>query len=288
MTRVPRPDRAYVVCSTQRSGSTYLCSLLASTGVAGNPQEFFEAMAETGVPPQPRFFLAGLPLAGVGPGDQPSPGEPPEDSGSTPYEPPEYSDLRLVKGWRAHLERSFRLGTTANGVFAVKLMWNQLPEMQWHAAALPELAGLEGRELLEALFGPAAYVWIRRRDTVRQSISLWRALQSGAWRRERGADGAAPAELLYSFDAIEHLRRRLAADDAAWGRFFVGAPTAPLELHYEDDVGPDPADAVARVLAHLDLELPPDWTPSTSMVRQSDEINDAWRAAYDRDAAARV
>jgi LPS sulfotransferase NodH len=277
MTSIQRPDRAYVVCSTQRSGSTYLCNLLASTGVAGNPQEFFEAMAETGVPPQARFFLAGLPGSGADPGDLPR-----------PYEPPEYSDLTLVDGWRAHLERSFRLGTTANGVFAAKLMWNQLPEMQWHATALPELAGLEGRELLDAVFGPADYVWIRRRDKVRQSISLWRALQSGAWRRERGDDGAAPAELRYSFDAIEHLRRRLAADDAAWGRFFADAATAPLEFHYEDDVAPDPAGAVSRVLAHLEVELPPDWAPSTSMVRQSDEINDRWRAAYDRDAAARA
>jgi LPS sulfotransferase NodH len=288
MTSIPRPGHAYIVCSTQRSGSTYLCSLLTSTGVAGNPQEFFEGMAETGVPPQPGFFLAGLPRTASGSGDEPRPGWAPGDSGATPYEPPEYSDLTLVDGWRAHLERSFRLGTTANGVFAAKLMWNQLPEMQWHAAALPELAGLEGRELLDALFGPAAYVWIRRRDKVRQSISLWRALQSGAWRRERGDDGAAPAELRYSFDAIEHLRRRLAADDAAWDRFFADAATAPLELHYEDDVAPDPAGAVSRVLAQLDVELPPDWAPSTSMVRQSDEINDKWRAAYDRDAAARA
>ena len=31
------PDHAYIVCSTQRSGSTYMCRLLASTEVAGNP-----------------------------------------------------------------------------------------------------------------------------------------------------------------------------------------------------------------------------------------------------------
>src|ERR1700728_2975844 len=44
------PDSAYLICSTQRSGSTYLCELLASTGVAGCPEEFFEARAETGLP----------------------------------------------------------------------------------------------------------------------------------------------------------------------------------------------------------------------------------------------
>jgi LPS sulfotransferase NodH len=148
------------------------------------------------------------------------------------------------------------------------------------------LAGLEGQELLEALFGPADYVWIRRRDRIRQAISLWRALQTRVWRREGPADGADARPLLYSFEAIEHLRRRLDADDAAWDRFFASAGIQPLVLHYEDDVAPDPGDAVRRVLAHLRLELPAAWTPSSSMLRQSDEISDGWWEAYDRDAAS--
>ena len=34
---------AYLVCATQRSGSTLLCEALKATGVAGRPEEFFEA-----------------------------------------------------------------------------------------------------------------------------------------------------------------------------------------------------------------------------------------------------
>jgi LPS sulfotransferase NodH len=101
------PDPAYIGCSPQRSGSTYMCRLLASTEVARNPQEYFEARAETGLPPHPGFFLAGLPRTGAGVRDDPR-----------PTDPPAYADLRLVDGWRAHLERTFRLGTTPNGVFA--------------------------------------------------------------------------------------------------------------------------------------------------------------------------
>jgi len=271
-----RHDRAFIVCSTQRSGSTFLCSLLASTGVAGNPQEYFEAMAETGMPPQPSFFLAGLPRTGVGVRDDPR-----------PVDAPSYSDLRLVDGWSAHLERTFLLGTTPNGVFSTKLMWNQMPEVQRHATALPELSGLGGIELLGQLFGGPRYVWMRRRDKVQQAISLWRALQTRAWRRERASDDGTALQLKYSFDAIEHLRRRLNADDEAWGQFFFDAGIEPLELTYEDDVEPHPREAVASVLAKVDVELPAAWEPATSMLRQSDGVNDAWRTAYDRDAALR-
>lgn len=271
------PDRAYVVCSTQRSGSTYLCRLLASTRVAGNPQEYFEARAETGSPPHPGFFLAGLARTGAGVRDD-----------LRPADAPEYSDLSRVSDWRAHLERTFRLGTTENGVFAAKLMWSQLPDMAQHATALPELAGLAGFALLERLFAGPRYVWIRRRDKVRQSISLWRALQTRTWRLERASEARNTPEPLYSFDAIEHLRRRLTAEDEAWGRFFAAAGVESLELSYEDDVAPTPVDAVAKVLAHVGVELPSAWTSEVVIVRQSDELNDAWRAAYDHDVATRL
>ena len=272
-----QPNHSYVVCSTQRSGSTFLCRLLASTGVAGNPQEYFEARAETGSPPHPGYFLAGLPRTGAGIRDD-----------IRPTDAPEYSDLQAVDGWEEHLERTFRLGTTENGVFGAKLMWNQLPDLEQHATALPEFAGLDGSELLERLLGHPSYVWMRRRDKVRQAISMWRALQTRTWRAQHPAEEEEQPTLSYSFRGIEHLRRRLSADDEAWGRFFLHSLIEPLELVYEDDVSPDPAGAVARVLAQIGVDLPAGWKPEAGMAQQSDELNDEWYSAYHRDAAARL
>jgi trehalose 2-sulfotransferase len=69
--------KSYVVCATPRSGSTLLCALLAGTGVAGRPEEYFECLWRTGTPRQPREYFAdvddpGL-LALLAPA---SPGEP--------------------------------------------------------------------------------------------------------------------------------------------------------------------------------------------------------------------
>jgi len=274
---VIRPSHAYIVCSTQRSGSTYLCRLLANTRMAGNPQEYFEARAETGSPPHPGYFLAGLPRTGAGIRDD-----------VRPTDAPEYSDLRAVDGWEEHLERTFRLGTSDNGVFGAKLMWNQLPDLEQHATAMPEFAGLGGSELLDRLLGNPSYVWLRRRDKVRQAISLWRALQTRTWRAEHPAAEGEEPTVSYSFRGIEHLRRRLSADDEAWGRFFLHSLIDPLELAYEDDVSPDPAGAVARVLARIGVGLPPGWMPDAGTAQQSDELNDEWYVAYHRDATARL
>ena len=47
----PLLDRGYMICATLRgAAATYLCQLLASTGVLGKPREYFNATAPTGDP----------------------------------------------------------------------------------------------------------------------------------------------------------------------------------------------------------------------------------------------
>src|SRR5579875_3648135 len=150
---------SYIVCSTPRSGSTLLCELLKSTGVAGRPEEYFEARAATGLPPHPGEYLEGLPPTGAG-----------VRADDTPPDPAPYSDLRDMKDYAAHLERSRRLGTTDNGVFGTKLMWRNLDDLRALATTLPQYADLESHELLERLFGSPLYVWMSRRDKARQAI----------------------------------------------------------------------------------------------------------------------
>ncbi len=272
-------DRAYIVCSTQRSGSTLLCELLESTGVAGRPKEFFEAVAATGVPPHPGDYLAGLPRTGAGIRDD-----------LTPSEAPPYSDLRGMDSYREHLARTFADGTTPNGVFATKLMFRQLIEVEKLARTLDEYRELDGAELLDAMLDRPLYVWHRRDDKVRQAISLWRALQTRAWRAERAAAGE-PAEqalrarpgagdLRYSFDGIDHLVYALSADDRGWQRFFNTHEIEPLVISYEDDLERDQVGTVTRVLDALGVTTPADWKPAEGMSRQADSLNDAWAAAY--------
>ena len=74
---LPELRRSYLVCATQRSGSTLLCELLKDTGVAGRPEEYFEAMHDTGIPPHPRDFLQGLAPTRLGIRTDPRPAEAP-------------------------------------------------------------------------------------------------------------------------------------------------------------------------------------------------------------------
>lgn len=269
-----KPVRMYLVCATQRSGSTLLCELLKETGVAGSPAEFFEARHDTGRPPHPGDYLDRLPRTGAGIRDD-----------ATPAQAPVYSSLEGLDSYREHLERTFRLGTGSNGVFGAKLMWSQLPELQALAGQLPEYAGLTDRALLEALFHHPAYIWVTRGDKVRQAVSLWRALQTRRWRIERGPDAPGEAVLQYRFEGIRHLVRLLEADDAAWAAFFGRHGINALAIAYEEHLQRDSERVVKAVLEHIGVAPPPGWHAAEPIRRQSDAVSDEWVARYHRDAA---
>lgn len=53
-------DRTYLVCATPRSGSTLVCQALKKTGVAGRPEEYFEALRHSGRPRRPEEYFIGV------------------------------------------------------------------------------------------------------------------------------------------------------------------------------------------------------------------------------------
>jgi LPS sulfotransferase NodH len=268
--------RSYVVCATPRSGSTLLCELLKSTGVAGRPEEYFEATLETGLPPHPGDYLAGLPRTGAGIRDD-----------DTPPRAPSYSSLLGLESYREHLERTARLGTTENGVFSVKLMWRHLPDLQALASQLPEYAGLELHPLLTKLLGDPCYVWVTRGDKVRQAVSMWRALQTRTWRLEHPRETDEAASLRYSFEGVDHLVRSLAAEDRAWGDHFEAHAIPALKILYEDDLERDRSETVERVLTYIGVAARDGWHAAEPMHRQADALNEDWVATYLHDAAQR-
>jgi trehalose 2-sulfotransferase len=253
---------SYLVCATPRSGSTLLCETLSKTKIAGNPLEFFEALPETGVPRHPLDYLAGLDDAEALALIERAP----------PPEAPPYSDLRGCTDYTEHLEKVRATGTTANGVFGAKIMWAHLVDLA------RQLGSGDLDALVDEQFDHPRFVWVRRQDTVRQAISLWRAMQTQSWRAENEPGG----EPQYSYAALRHLVELLAAHDRAWEQFLGGKPHV-LTLTYEE-IASDIGDAVARTLAHIGVAPDAAADALATMRRQADERSDEWAEAYAKDA----
>lgn len=83
---------SYLLCGTPRTGSTLLCGLLTSTGVAGRPESYFRK-------PDERAWARrlGVPVAGDGSFD-----------------------------YRLFVRAARSAGSTPNGVFAARVMWGTM------------------------------------------------------------------------------------------------------------------------------------------------------------------
>lgn len=272
---MPQATSSYLVCATQRSGSTLLVEALKSTETAGRPEEFFEARVRTGRPRTAAGYFRdpGAPDIGDVLGD-------PEKLGPAP----DYSRVDKERDYAEHLQNAFARGTTPNGVFGAKLMWGHLEDFGHFAHTLPAFKGLDLPDLLPAIFPRPRYVHVTRRDKVRQAVSLWKAIQTEAWRGDANPKDHEPR---YHFEALDHLVKMLQDHDTSWEAFFSANGIEPLTIVYEDDLAAHgPEQAVRRVLRHLELPIPPGWSAPEHMQRQADERSERWVAQYREHAGA--
>ncbi|WP_325598976.1 Stf0 family sulfotransferase [Nocardioides sp.] len=134
----------YILCATPRTGSTFLCSLLASTGVLGRPESYFREPDE--VAWATRF---GLETAG-----------------------------NQVRSYEAFVDSVRDAATTENGVLGARIMWGSLDRL---VGGIGRARRQSDSTTLQAALGPLAFVHLVREDVVGQAVSWARAEQSGYW-----------------------------------------------------------------------------------------------------------
>src|SRR3954467_7800912 len=239
------PALSYLVSATPRSGSTLLCHLLDQTGVAGHPEEYFEDLRHSGLPRRPHEYFDPERHANII--ERLAFREMPD--GAEPAPNPLWSPATYDR----YLDWVLEQGSTPNGVFGAKLMWGYLGDFAALLRGIDGMAGLAVPDLLDRAFPALRYIQITREDKIRQAVSLWKAVQTQAWRHDLSAGGRPKVEPQFSFRAINYLVRLLTAHDASWDAYFLGLGHHPLKLTYEE-LAAEPQDTVARALGHLGLD----------------------------------
>lgn len=220
---------AYLVCAVQRSGSWFLCHALEDTGMLGYPAEYFN------------------------PGDE----------------------AAWRQRWAASTEDEFLVSLvekprTPNGVWGSKLMSNQLDDALTRFCSWPALKASSSdsdRDVLETALPGLRYVWLRRRDYLRQGISWWRAAATDQYARTFGeASAPIPSPDLETIEAMARLAQTC---DEDWGKWFARHEVEPLELVYEEVIE-HPVEAVGSVCELLGVTMPADFELRPRIERQAD------------------
>ncbi len=282
-----QPQRSYLVCATPRSGSTLVCHALAETGVAGRPEEYFEALRHSGRPRRPEEYFVGA----EDPSIREHLGEREVGGELQPRSP-----LWSRAAYDRYLDWTFEAGTTANGVYGAKLMWGYFGDFISLLRNVPAYRDVPLAELLPTVFPDLTFVRVVRANKVRQAVSLWKAVQTATWREDQASaraasleDGDSPPyrsfieehrpQLRFHYRAISHLLEQLLIEEASWDAFFEHCGIRPLLVLYENFAA-DYETSTLNLLGRLDLAPPDDFEFEPRMKRQSDSINDDWVKRY--------
>jgi len=259
---MPSPT-AYLVLASQRSGSTLLVESLRATGVAGEPQEFFQYLPTTSQSPQPRQWFADA-------GDESIMRLlDPLDEGKPDLAPPEI--------WRDYIRT---VGRTPNGVWGGKLMWNQTPLLMQRAEGLADRSGTGLLSAIRDVVGSdPVLVHVYRPDVVSQAVSFWRAVQTRVWRGR--PDPVRDARAEYHAGAIAHVVTMLRDQEDAWRAWFAEEDVNPIDVSYPH-LWRNLTEVVGTVLEALGLD--PRLAPAPVLERQADQRSDDWVERYRRDA----
>lgn len=143
-----------------------------------------------------------------------------------------------------------------NGIFGLKTHYHQI-------AGFPSLP-----KRFPEFFPDSKYIWLSRRNLLRQAISYCRALQTSAWTHYI----ASAVQPIYDHEQICTCVIYFAKEIENWERFFASHRITPLHIVYED-LALDYYGTIKRVLDFLEQtgEIPP-----PSLEKQADEITERW------------
>ena len=243
------PMLSYLVCATPRSGSTLLCQALDQTGVAGQPEEYFEALHRSGLPASaarvlrpraPREHRRTARLSRDARRAPPSP--------NPLWHPETYDQLPRLGARTGHHRPTASSGRSSCGATSATSPSCCAASRGMAARPLPEL--------LARAFPGLRYVQITREDKVRQAVSLWKAVQTQAWKREAGTRSSrrGGAGVLLS----RHQLPRAGADRPRrlLGRLLPRSRLRAAEAHLRGAGRRAPRGSSQRVLEHLGIPFP--------------------------------
>ena len=245
-------NNSYIICSTPRTGSTLLCSLLKSTKVAGCPESYFRDVD---------FGKWALKWDLVKNRDE-------------PFAPEKY------------LKATIKAGSTNNGVFAMRIMWGSIKDVvEMINKAYPSLNGND-YELIQQIFGRVRFVYVKRNNTVAQAVSLVKALQNNVWHISNERDdskNASQAELYYDFEEIDRNVKEIKEHNEEWNKWFSRNNITPYEVIYEDLID-NQSETTMDILKYLEITLPEEKIQTrASNKKLSDNINSDWINRYNLD-----
>lgn len=248
------PRISYIVCTTPRSGSTFLCEALKQTKLAGRPDEYFLHWHR---------------------------------AANNPKELDKYGARAIAMDRYEYIKEVIARGTV-NQVFGIKIMQNYLDLILSELQRFSSLQFSSKAELLKFYFPNLQYIYLTRKDKVRQAVSWAKAVQSGEWEsyywtpftrvyKQLMSRNSRPA---FNFEQIRSYYELLCEQSGKWEAFFRECRIEPYRIEYESFIYAFD-ETIHGILDFLKVLKPKNLTfPRPAYRRQSNAVNEEWTRRF--------
>lgn len=188
-----------------------------------------------------------------------------------------------VTSARDYVDAAIQAGSTPNGAFGAKIMWDYFDDF---VALLRHTHGSTAsspHDVIASVFPNVRYIWITRRDKIRQAISHARAIQSDFWHdweTDNSSSAISEKAAEFHFSLVSELLHTIILQEASWGQYFASSDIIPLTVVYEDLAANYEGKAL-EIAEHLGLPVTADLNVAHARTRkQADMQTEDWVQRY--------
>ncbi|MEL7117896.1 MAG: Stf0 family sulfotransferase [Bacteroidota bacterium] len=241
------PKVSYTIWFSQRNGSTLLCQLLSSTGIAGKPGEHFHDIYQK------------------------------EETILSHFGVSDYTSLQA---------QIWENASTPNGVLGLKVN-APMKENDPLIRELAKIPGgttdnPSNLEVWENAFPNHKHIFLTRRNKVKQAVSWWKAIVTNEWHRKMGEKREYdPKEIIdqYNHDALKHLLLETGIRESKIQTLFDQGRITPLTIVYEDFIK-NYEQTVNDVINFLGLSDESYSVKSPQYQKLADAISEEWMERF--------
>jgi trehalose 2-sulfotransferase len=203
---------------------------------------------------------------------------------------------RVWHGWdysdyAQYVPQVIRETMSANAVFGSKLMSADLESLERRLKAIPSNENRSFKAILDETFYQPKYIYLFRRDKLRQAISQEKMNQTGIAHRQGAKlwrDPKKQGQASYSYRNITHILAENAHQESLLQEFFAANDILPYSLVYEDFIQRQ-EETVRDLMAYLQIDLPSDYQFMPSdFNKMGDADTEEWVERYHQDRKNRL
>lgn len=226
----------YFICSTPRTGSTLLCSLLKSSKIAGKPESYFRKQ-------DIEKYAANW-------------------------------EIRH-KNFIQYINAAIQFEKTSNNIFSSRIMWGTMDELTNNIKLTDKTYFKTDLKLLEKYFGNIKFIYLKRDNYLEQAVSRLKAEQSDIWHYDKTIINPKDERLVYDGKRLKEFINEALEHNKLWVDWFIRNNITPYTITYENLIENQESEC-SKILKYLDISFDKEIIFTSPNKKMSDETSKEW------------